>query len=103
MYKRIRYCSENMSCVPPMYYKQRFYNYLAFVFSKQSKDEINQNITDSNIYENNNNNKNLFNIDKYGAISSSRYKQYKKEEKEAEKFEKYTAEDSIQKFNNNNS
>ena len=103
MYKRIRYCSENMSCVPPMYYKQRFYNYLAFVFSKQSKDEINQNITDSNIYENNNNKKNLFNIDKYGAISSSRYKQYKKEEKEAEKFEKYTAEDSIQKFNNNNS
>ena len=105
MYKRIRYCSENMSCIPPINYKQRFYNYLAVVFSKQSKEDLesNQNITLSNIYETNNNNKNLHNIDKFGAISSSRYKQYKKEEKEANKLEKYTAEDTLQKFNNNKS
>jgi hypothetical protein len=105
MYKRIRYCSENMSCVPPIYYKQRFYNYLTVVFSKQSKEDLesNQNINFNNIYETNNNNTNLSNIDKFGAISSSRYKQYKKEEKEADKFEKYTGEDSLQKFNNDKS
>ena len=35
LYKRIRYCSDKMSCIPPIYYKDRFYNYLNNVFQKK--------------------------------------------------------------------
>ena len=104
-FKRIIYCSENMSCIPPMYYKQRFYNYLKNVFSEPSKEypEINNHNTISSIYKTNNINNinyNFYNIDKFGAISSSRYKQYKKDKKEGEKIEKYTGDDSLHHFNN---
>jgi 1-phosphatidylinositol-4-phosphate 5-kinase len=93
-FKRIRYCSDNMSCVPPIYYKQRFYNYLQLVFPEKMKNnrETKLNFITNNI--NNLTNKGI-NVDKYGAISSSKYKQYQKEEIEREKF---TMEDSLQKF-----
>ena len=79
-----------MSCIPPIYYKQRFYNYLNTVFSINTSNNIE--------IKNNNNNtpfikKELYKVDRYGAISSSRYKQYLKEEEE-----KDTIEDSLQKF-----
>ena len=91
-FKKLRYCSENMSCIPPIYYKQRFYNYLNTVFSINTSNNIE--------IKNNNNNtpfikkeKEFYKVDRYGAISSSRYKQYLKEEEE-----KDTIEDSLQKF-----
>ena len=93
-FKRMRYCSDNMSCVPPIYYKERFYNYLQSVFPERNQNnrEARQNIITNTI---NNFTIKGMNVDKYGAISSSKYKQYQKEEIEREKF---TMEDSLQKF-----
>ncbi len=115
-YKRIRYCSEQMSCIPPEYYKQRFYNYLNYVFAEklnvdsENQQQNSQNNTIDISYINNNinnndninNNKEYCNVGKFGAISSSKYKQYKKQKK-GEKLEKYTMENSLQKFYNNKS
>ena len=86
-FKRLRYCSDNMSCIPPIYYKQRFYNYLNNVFSPKSTKpfEIKPNKPFVN--------KGYYKVDKYGAISSSRYQDFQKEEKE-----KYTREDSLQQY-----
>ena len=94
-YKRMRYCSDNMSCVPPIYYKERFYNYLQLVFPNEIK---NNRETKQNIINNSISNLNIkgMNVDKYGAISSSKYKQYQKEEIQREK---YTMEDSFKNFN----
>ena len=76
LFKTFRYCSHDMSCIPPFYYKQRFYNYLFKIFPEQNN--INK--------EKNNNNENIpvnikkcFQVDKFGAISSSNYKSLQKE------------------------
>ena len=47
LFKRIVYCSNQMSCVPPLYYKQRFFEYLNSLFVKedinnQQKSEFSQ-------------------------------------------------------------
>ena len=51
-FKKIIYCSNNMSCIPPQYYMQRFYNYLNIVFSQ---GDIN-NKEETNLFDKNNNN-----------------------------------------------
>ena len=89
-FKKLRYCSEDMSCIPPFDYKNRFYNYLKTVFAEE---ETLENSSDKN---NNNNNikKKIQNVDKYGAISSSLYKNYQEDEND----EKFTDEESMQKL-----
>ena len=78
-----------MSCIPPFEYKNRFYNYLKTVFVEETLE----NSSDKN--DNNNNiNKKIQNVDKYGAISSSLYKNYQENESD----EKFTEEESIQKL-----
>ena len=89
-YKRIRYCSDKMSCIPPKYYKDRFYNYLNAVFQKKKEKSLMSKSMNLNII---NNNKIFYNVDKFGAISSSRYN--KKQIKEQDI---YTIEDSLHKF-----
>ena len=39
-YKRVRYCSNKMSCIPPIQYKERFYNYLDSVFEKEKSNYL---------------------------------------------------------------
>ena len=39
-YKRVRYCSNKMSCIPPIQYKERFYNYLDSVFEKENSNYL---------------------------------------------------------------
>ena len=90
-FKKIRYCSNNMSCIPPYYYKQRFYNYLQLVFAKDSLESSSEKKININ-----NNNKLIYNVDKYGAISSSLYKNYQNDIKDKEG--KYTEEESIEKL-----
>ena len=86
-FKKLRYCSEDMSCIPPIYYKQRFYNYIQIVFAQECEQTPRKKEND------NSDNKNFYKVDKYGAISSSNYK-----EKKNEISEKYTEEESIQKL-----
>ena len=54
LFKQIRYCSNEMSCIPPYDYKERFYNYLNKVFAEEdskneeiilNKDDIKQSYT----------------------------------------------------------
>ena len=85
-FKRLRYCSDDMSCIPPIYYKQRFYNYLNNVFSQKSTQSFE--IKTNKPYVS----RGYYKVDKYGAISSSRYKEFQKEEEE-----KYTIDDSLKK------
>ena len=46
LFKKIRYCSNDMSCIPPLYYRDRFFNYLNIVFSNEDiqnkENSINQ-------------------------------------------------------------
>ena len=92
LYKRIRYCSDKMSCIPPIYYKDRFYNYLNNVFQKKKPNSIMSKTMDLSI-SNNNNNKIFCNVDRFGAISSSRYNKKQKKEQDI-----CTMEYSLQKF-----
>jgi 1-phosphatidylinositol-4-phosphate 5-kinase len=70
-YKRVRYCSNKMSCIPPIQYKERFINYLDSVFEKENTNYLLK--TDSRI------NSQIFcNGDKFGAINYSKH--IKKEE-----------------------
>ena len=39
-FKKIRYCSEEMSCIPPRSYKDRFYNYLKIIFQKKKPNSL---------------------------------------------------------------
>ena len=89
-FKRIRYCSDKMSCIPPIDYKDRFYNYLNTVFQKKKPNSLMSKTLSLNI---SNNNKIFYNVDKFGAISSSRYNKKQKKEQDI-----YTMEDSLQKF-----
>ena len=89
-YKRIRYCSDQMSCIPPKYYKERFYNYLNSVFQKKKPISLMSKTMNLSI---SNNNKIFCNVDRFGAISSSRYNRKLKKESDI-----YTIEDSLQKF-----
>ena len=74
-YKKCRYCSENMSCVPPIFYKARFFNYLYHtVFPEQNNNSL-ETISDNKLI-----NQNYNNVEKFGNISSSRYKEDQKEE-----------------------
>ena len=82
MFKMLRYCSHNMSCIPPFYYKQRFYNYLYTIFPEKSKNDQVKNDTDTISIK-----KKYIQVDKFGAISSSNYKQYQKEIEERNKTE----------------
>ena len=77
LFKKIRYCSNDMSCIPPFYYKERFYNYLNEVFSKEEKNYSQQMLI------NKDNNKQILHndIDIYSSINSSRYNKEKKEYK----------------------
>ena len=84
-YKKLRYCSENMSCVPPILYKERFFNYLNVVFHDEPQNflEIDQTQTQRILDIKSNNDfikKPHINVDKYGAISSSKYEEYQKED-----------------------
>ena len=91
-YKRIRYCSDKMSCIPPKNYKERFYDYLNNVFQKKKSNSLMSKTMNLNI-SNNNNNKIFDNMDRFGAITSSRY--YKKQKNESDI---YTIVDSLQKL-----
>ena len=86
--KTLRYCSNKMSCVPPFYYKQRFYNYLHIIFSEQSQNNQEKKNNDNNII-----NGIINQVDKFGSIGSTNYRQYQRESGE-----KYTIEDSLQKL-----
>ena len=82
IYKKIRYCSENMSCIPPIYYKQRFFNYLKVVFPPEEENILETAPTlkkTIDIKSNNNLINKAIKVDKYGAISSSKYQQYEKD------------------------
>lgn len=59
-FKQFIYCSQDMSCVPPEYYKQRFFQYLSEIFVK---DEISNNGQINNNYN--------FNASKFSSINSS--------------------------------
>ena len=58
IFKRIIYCSNEMSCVPPLYYKERFFEYLNNLFIKDdvdnqekgllNKDNINKGCSNNN-------------------------------------------------------
>ena len=85
LFKKLRYCSNNMSCIPPIYYKQRFYNYIQIVFDKESEQTPTKKEID------NIDNINFNKVGKYGAISSANYK-----EKKNEIDEKFIEEESIQ-------
>ena len=81
-YKRVRYCSKKMSCIPPIEYKERFYNYLESVFEKENTNYLFK--TDSRI------NSQIFcNGDKFGDIN------YSKNQKEEEIKQ---MEDSLQRL-----
>ena len=80
LYKRFRYCSDNMSCIPPIQYKDRFYNYIELVFVEKINEEKKQEINNNTFIK-----KECYNVDKYGAISSSKYKQCKTDESEKDK------------------
>ena len=59
-FKQFIYCSQDMSCVPPEYYKQRFFQYLNEIFVKE---EINNNGQINNNF--------TFNASKFSSINSS--------------------------------
>ena len=67
-FKRIRYCSNDMSCIPPDLYKERFFNYMNTIFIKEEN---------KNIEENENNTNSIFNQfifkndDKIGSINQN--------------------------------
>ena len=67
-FKRIRYCSNDMSCIPPDLYKERFFNYMSTIFIKEEN---------KNIEENENNTNSIFNQfifkndDKIGSINQN--------------------------------
>ena len=91
LYKKIKYCSENMSCIPPNLYRDRFYNYLNYVFSPKIQNDygINQNIINNDFI------KGEYNVDKFGGITSSKYKINTKDNP---KGDNYTMEESLHKF-----
>ena len=77
-FKRIRYCSNDMSCVPPEYYKQRFFNYMNTIFTKEENKSTEENINNSNSIFN----KLIFNNgERYGSITSSIIKNNQNETK----------------------
>ena len=83
-YKKLRYCSNKMSCIPPIQYKERFYNYLETVFANENTNYLAK--ADSMI------NSQIFNNgDKFGAINYSQI--HKKEESQG-------IEDSLQRLQN---
>ena len=86
--KTLRYCSNKMSCVPPFYYKQRFYNYLHIIFPEQSQNNQEKKNNGNNIINNA-----INQVDKFGSINSTNYRKYQKESGE-----KYKIEDSLQKL-----
>ena len=51
LFKKIRYCSNEMSAIPPFDYMNRFYNYMNNVFQKKNNNDNNNHI---------NSNKNIF-------------------------------------------
>ena len=75
LYKKVRYCSENMSCIPPIFYKARFFNYLNNVVFPQQERKSLEIKSDNNLII-----KSSYNVDRYGNISSSSYKQYQNNE-----------------------
>ena len=54
LFKKIRYCSNEMSAIPPFDYMNRFYNYMDNVFQKKNNNDNN------NLINNNNNNNKIF-------------------------------------------
>ena len=87
-YKRIRYCSNKMSCIPPIEYKERFYRYLESIFEKENSNYLLK--TDSRI-----NSQIYCNGDKFGTIN------YSKNLKEEEAKQMEDSLQKLQKFNNN--
>ena len=78
LFKQFIYCSGDMSCIPPMYYRIRFFHYLQTVFVNDEIQSQGQNLINNN---NNNNinegNNNIF--DKFGTINSLKFSQNKNE------------------------
>ena len=85
IFKTLRYCSNDMSCIPPIQYKERFYNYLEKVFEKTN--QIPSNPINNNLIINDS--RSCYNVDKFGSISSSFY---------GNKRDKYIMEESVQKL-----
>ena len=54
--KKLRYCSENYSCIHPDNYKSRFVNYINLVFENKVKNDYNSIQTSQDSYANFNNN-----------------------------------------------
>ena len=85
-FKSIIYCSNNMSCIPPLYYKNRFFNYLKTIF-------VNEEIEMNNQSPNNKDNINIgknFTLDKVGTLNSLKDSQRKDD------FQNNYIEESIQ-------
>ena len=85
-FKRIIYCSDNMSCIPPLYYKMRFFNYLKSIFVDEEKENNNQIL----INKDNINIGNKYFFDKVGTLNSLKNSQLKNE------YQNNNIEESIQ-------
>ena len=68
-FKRIIYCSDNMSCIPPSDYKMRFFNYLKTIFVDEENEDNNQNLTNKD----NINIGNKYIFDKFGSQMKDEY------------------------------
>ena len=85
--KSVRYCSHDMSCIPPIFYKERFYNYLENIFEKSNQNSLNLKSYNLNI------NKKIYsNIEKFRDINSFKNKNIQDPN--------ITVEESIQNLNN---
>ena len=85
-FKRIIYCSDNMSCIPPLYYKIRFFNYLKSIFVDEEIGNKNQNL----INKENINVRNNYIFDKNGTLNKLKNNQMKDE------YQNNNIEESIQ-------